>query len=182
VTEDLSVINTPEASDLVAEMRRQLKRWGRQSHPNGTSADHREACDRARAECDEADRNGGVTWLHILNEEFLEAASEVDEHRLEAELIQVMAVCGSWLRDLREKRRALEPREPWRRVGAGDRVTVDSGLNDGTPVTGTALFVNELLLILKPDDEDGRSRAQRTYQWEDVAELTVHRGRDYRED
>lgn len=102
---DLNVLDTREAHDLVTEMRAQLKRWGRQSHPNGTSEEHREACDLARARCDEADRNGVVTWLHILNEEFLEAASEEDEHRLEKELIQVMAVCGSWLRDLREKRR-----------------------------------------------------------------------------
>jgi len=176
VTETFNVQRSAEARDLVDEMRRQLERWGKQSYPPGTSEVYREACDLARAECDQAERDGRLTWFHILKEEFFEVASEEDDRRLEKELIQVMAVCGSWLRDLREKRGHRGARVG---VRSGDRVTVDSGLNHDGPVTGTAEFVDEVTLHVRDEVKKGLLHV---YAWEDVANLTVTRGREHQDE
>lgn len=51
----------------------------------------------------EAD-TGLPTWVHLLREELAEAFAEDNPERLEAELIQVVALGVSWLERLRERR------------------------------------------------------------------------------
>jgi hypothetical protein len=45
-----------------------------------------------------------VTWLQLVREEVAEAFCEKDPGRLEAELVQVAALCVSWIEKLRERR------------------------------------------------------------------------------
>ena len=52
-----------------------------------------------------------VTWLDILLEEFSEAAMERDPKRLDEELIQVAAVCVSWVEKLRDPESSANPIE-----------------------------------------------------------------------
>ena len=52
---------------------------------------------------------GTVTWTDIALEEFVEAvAADSDEER-EIELIQLIAVCASWIGDIRRKRDQPQP-------------------------------------------------------------------------
>lgn len=157
----------------MAEMQKQLDRWGDQTHPNGTSEEHREQCDAARVECDRADKDGGVTWLHILNEEFLEAASEENEENLVKELVQVMAVCGSWLKDIRQKRHPLQ----WYEITSGMTATVSSGLNHDGDVTGTVGFIDEVKLHLF---DRTKPSVMHVYNQDDIALLVLEDGRRYR--
>jgi hypothetical protein len=53
--------------------------------------------ERAMSSCDRADREGRLTFAHILEEEFWEAMCEEDKGRLRAEVTQVAAVCVRWL-------------------------------------------------------------------------------------
>lgn len=55
-----------------------------------------EAVLRADYETYEA-RAGAPTWMHLVREEVAEAFAETDEERLRAELIQVAALCVSWV-------------------------------------------------------------------------------------
>lgn len=87
--------------DVWAERRRQLKKRGVQERASGHSAavfGEHEAI--ARRAYEEALAAGKLTWLHILNEEVMEAfAADTVEHCRE-ELVQVMAVAASWILDL----------------------------------------------------------------------------------
>lgn len=49
---------------------------------------------------------GAVTWMHLVREEVAEAFAEDDPEKLEAELIQVAALCVSWVEKIRERRLA----------------------------------------------------------------------------
>lgn len=96
VEKDLSIL-----SEVMNEMDRQIGKWGVQHHPLGTGGvGTKEAADFARETCDKAAAVGLVTWLDILHEEFREAAAEADPGKLRGELIQVMAVCASIVRDI----------------------------------------------------------------------------------
>jgi hypothetical protein len=44
------------------------------------------------------------TWMHLVREEIAEAFQESDETRLEEELIQVAALCTSWVERIRARR------------------------------------------------------------------------------
>jgi hypothetical protein len=44
-----------------------------------------------------------VTWVHLVREEVAEAFAESDPERLEAELIQVAALCVSWVEKIRAR-------------------------------------------------------------------------------
>lgn len=48
---------------------------------------------------DDAD-NGPVTWVHLVREEVAEAFKEADPARLAEELVQVAALCVSWMENL----------------------------------------------------------------------------------
>lgn len=51
--------------------------------------------------------HGKPTWMHLLREEFAEAMEERDDGKLATELIQLAALCVSWV----EK---IETRQAWR--------------------------------------------------------------------
>ena len=107
-------------SDVEAECRRQLDKWGIQRHPDGTGgrpsvpvalawsdemARYGELADEAKEVCDRRYVLGTNVWEPILLEEFLEAMSEEpDSPALEEELIQVAAVAVTWLADLRTRK------------------------------------------------------------------------------
>ena len=51
-----------------------------------------------RTDYAETERNGGqVTWMHLVREEVAEAFAETDPQRLREELLQVAALCVSWV-------------------------------------------------------------------------------------
>ncbi|MEW1565766.1 NUDIX hydrolase [Streptomyces sp. NPDC093509] len=87
--------------DVDAERQRQLKKWGDQTHPDGTGGSGRRAeADRFRADCDYLAANGKVTWLAILLEEIYEAGAESDQGLLRTELVQCAAVIAAWIYDI----------------------------------------------------------------------------------
>ena len=98
--------------EVADEMAAQVERWGIQSHPDGTGPVHQRtaatAAGLAKVICDDAFKHGTGTWAHILTEEFHEALAEADTAALRAELIQVAAVCASWVRDI-DRRTRQEP-------------------------------------------------------------------------
>lgn len=88
------------SEDIAEECDRQVKKWGIQSHPDGTGGIYKTFASAAKAETDAAFAKGKGSWLHILREEFYEAIAEDDPVRLREELVQVAAVCASWIRDI----------------------------------------------------------------------------------
>jgi hypothetical protein len=46
------------------------------------------------------EENWGPTWMHLVREEVAEAFQESDHERLAAELVQVAALCVSWVERL----------------------------------------------------------------------------------
>lgn len=92
--------------DVRHEVGEQIDKWGIQSHPNGTGGEGpRRLAALAKRDTDEAAEKGESTWRKIAEEEFWEAMAEEDTDRLENELIQLAAVCVSWVRDIHAKRR-----------------------------------------------------------------------------
>lgn len=75
-------------------------KWGPQSHPDGTDVVLKSLADEARTECQASFASGAGTWLHILEEEFCEAAAEEDPSKLRVELVQIAAVCAAWIQDI----------------------------------------------------------------------------------
>ena len=49
------------------------------------------------------ERNGKPTWMHLVREEVAEAFKESDPVRLREELLQVAALCVSWVEKLDER-------------------------------------------------------------------------------
>lgn len=121
--------------DVALERLNQMRKWGVQRHPSidphtqrtaahfkaakvpdthigYTAAMHHEmpTAGRARSICEAADRDGRLSWTHILLEEFAEAVEAValygdesDEAR--AEVVQTAAVAVAWLESLDARRR-----------------------------------------------------------------------------
>jgi AcrR family transcriptional regulator len=109
------------AADVRAERARQDAKWGEQNHPNGTGPDSHpladfpfaittgtpvrqvetwtasEIADAAKANCEIAADQTGVTWTDILLEEVFEALAEDDPAKLRTELVQVAAVAQQWV-------------------------------------------------------------------------------------
>lgn len=48
-------------------------------------------------------KHGKPTWMHLVREEIAEAFQESDPERLAEELIQVAALCVSWVETLRKE-------------------------------------------------------------------------------
>lgn len=48
-------------------------------------------------------RQGRPTWMHLVREEIAESFAESDPERLEEELLQVAALCVSWVESLRKR-------------------------------------------------------------------------------
>jgi len=94
--------------DVLNERIRQDRKFGPQSHPNGTGGRGTDALVRiAREECNQAFAEGQGTWKHILDEEFCEALAESDPAKLRKELIQIAAVAVAWAGDLDAKQAGL---------------------------------------------------------------------------
>jgi hypothetical protein len=88
---------------IFEERQAQNAQWGKQHHPDGTGLQYRAAADLARARTQAAAERDEVTWRHILEEEFWEAAAEDDPRALQEELIQVAAVAVQWFQRLEER-------------------------------------------------------------------------------
>ena len=87
-------------ADINAERNRQDEKWGENcDHPDGTGGHNAQMVARlAQSQCDNA--GAGVTWKHILCEEYAEAMAEDDRDKLRYELIQTAAVIVSWVEAL----------------------------------------------------------------------------------
>jgi hypothetical protein len=94
------------AHDVLAEAHCQTDKWGVQRHPDGTGPCYAFHAQDARERCNAAANAGEVTWRHILIEEVYEALAETDPERLREELVQVAAVCVSWIEDLDSREKA----------------------------------------------------------------------------
>lgn len=80
------------------EMSRQLELWGVQSHPDGTGRPlDRHDLNFLRKQNEKAVQDGTLTWRLVLLEEVYEAVCEIDPAKLRTELLQVAAVCASWV-------------------------------------------------------------------------------------
>lgn len=87
--------------NVIQECNRQIEKWGKQTHPDGTGADDAVmVCKYIREECQRAFCAGEGTWMHILDEECAEAFAESDLEKLRAELVEVAAVAVSWITDI----------------------------------------------------------------------------------
>lgn len=96
-------MNTPETwDDLLEEVRtevdHQYEQWGEQNHPDGTnlSEDVQLAEDVKRLNAMFVS-TGNLTWRDILWEEVREVFAESAPEPLREELVQVAAVCLSWI-------------------------------------------------------------------------------------
>jgi hypothetical protein len=96
---------------ISAERDRQDRKWGyNRDHADGTAPLwYGPEAVAKRAICDQAAKNGCVTWRLILEEEVTEAFAESDPKKLEEELVQVAAVCVAWIEGLRRRPEAVEP-------------------------------------------------------------------------
>lgn len=83
--------------EVDTERQRQLKKWGDQTHFDGTGrpGDAKEA-DRLRAAC-KANGPDEDNWRDILAEEVAEAFAETDQDLLRTELVQCAAVIAAWI-------------------------------------------------------------------------------------
>jgi hypothetical protein len=82
---------------VIEERVRQDAQWGEQNHPDGTSPAYVRAAEIARLTTERHAADGTVTWLDIIHEELMEAASEPEKEKLRAELVQVVAVGVAWI-------------------------------------------------------------------------------------
>ena len=84
---------------VLDERIRQEEKWGEQNHPDGTYS-HPAIASAAKAAqrvCEQAAREGSLTWMQILEEEVAEVAAETDPEKLIQELVQVAAVAVAWI-------------------------------------------------------------------------------------
>lgn len=107
-------------NDIAQERRAQILRYGYNDDLyDGTGSDSRwlaplnfgsakEIETQFRADYLRFERaTGKPTWMHLLREEFAEALSEDDPEKLQVELVQVAALCVSFVEQIR--RRGLNP-------------------------------------------------------------------------
>jgi hypothetical protein len=89
---------------ILRERMVQHESYGEQNLPDGTGhAYAKHACEGAHEDYENAVRLGQLTFAHILAEEFWEVMAEADEVKLEAELIQLGAVCSQWVEAIRRR-------------------------------------------------------------------------------
>ncbi len=113
----------PSLIEVMKEQDRQVQKWGKQSHPHYTeypllppsiSVLVSPTARNAKMICDTKASTGKVSWNDIFVEEVLEACEEAkkgDVKALRKELIQVAAVCCSWINDLDEKENIQYPKQ-----------------------------------------------------------------------
>lgn len=84
--------------EILGEREAQDLKWGEQNHPDGTGGEwHARAAVACREACNDAAREGRLTWRDILAEEFEEALAEESPIKLREELVQVAAVAVAWI-------------------------------------------------------------------------------------
>lgn len=100
---------TQIAYDIDAERQRQIGKFGAQHHPDGTGAEYYVGmADEARNDVERfVAQHSGPEWALILLEEVYEALAESDPAKLRAELVQIAAVCSTWIADI-DSRGAVE--------------------------------------------------------------------------
>jgi hypothetical protein len=98
------------AREVLNERFRQIRKWGPQTHPSGTSPNSYMAGRSMKSYAailkawnDERADNGEATWAPILLEEIFEAMESDDIQNLRTELIQSMAVIAAWIEDIDAK-------------------------------------------------------------------------------
>lgn len=98
-------------SDFAKERKAQIRKWGHQHHPDGTDSTTESQWQRDfdQAQCQQAAREGRLTWRLILQEEISEAFAETDPAKLRAELVQSGAVTAAWIEDIDLRTAAAEP-------------------------------------------------------------------------
>jgi hypothetical protein len=101
--------------DVLEERRRQFDRYGTNADTeDGTGPNVQWLWPFARQSAHQIEeifrddylafeRHHPVTWAHLVREEVAEAFAESDPERLEAELIQVAALCVSWVEKIRAR-------------------------------------------------------------------------------
>lgn len=100
-------------SEVLEERRRQIAKWGPQTHPDIAvtlaGADHRRKVFARAAEeyktLNDARESSGQPgiWCDIWLEEIYEALEEGDVVRLRKELIESMAVAAAWIEDIDQR-------------------------------------------------------------------------------
>lgn len=94
-------IAAPVHADIYAEQVRQFVKFGEQHREDGTGGPvMARRADEARACCEYLAKHGGADWRAVLLEEVFEAMAEDDPAKLRAELVQVAAVCATWVQDI----------------------------------------------------------------------------------
>lgn len=118
--EDWMPLSMEVLREVAQERSRQVERYGHNEDLTDFPTPHRHwlACTSTalhllnadeieaafRAEYEEYEqREGKPTWMHLIREEVAEAFKETDPALLEAELIQVAALCCSWVETLRRR-------------------------------------------------------------------------------
>ncbi len=109
-TSQLATGETADAlADVADERLVQVRKWGVQSRPDGTSETYSVHAEAAKLLTDTKAAEGTLTWADILSEEVLEAFSETNHDALREELVQVAAVALSWAEDIDRKAKRLVP-------------------------------------------------------------------------
>ncbi len=88
--------------DIALERERQIAKWGKQHHPDGTGDQKYHAyADNAKKQCALAVIAGNLTWRAIMDEELLESYAETpNSAEQRQELIQAAAVLVAWIEDI----------------------------------------------------------------------------------
>lgn len=106
-----AIHNAGVLQEVAREVGAQHDKWGEQNHPNGTAPfkilmdaepvpnppTFRKLAEVARRNCDFWHKDGAGSWADILLEEVFEAMAEEAPDALRTELVQVAAVCVSWI-------------------------------------------------------------------------------------
>lgn len=88
--------------EVLVERDKQDAKWGEQNHPSVSGVFTSQASPvqpsvDARNACNEAARDGALTWAHIANEEFAEAIDAPNDKERREELVQLAAVITAWI-------------------------------------------------------------------------------------
>jgi hypothetical protein len=102
------MVNSKVYKEILAEEVRQIGIWGEQNHPcigdisPEWVSEHFEIPTEEKAKflCEEAFRNGEGTYAHIMVEEMSEAVNALNINSRRAELVQLAAVCVSWIKKI----------------------------------------------------------------------------------
>jgi hypothetical protein len=95
--------------DIAAERERQDKTWGQQNLPVTYQRYSDDLVERFKSDCDQAFKDGALTWDHIMSEKLVEALAETDPAKRRVELVQLAAVVVACIESEDRKFRAARP-------------------------------------------------------------------------